>query len=185
MRNSFAILVFAAGAALAQDQVKRAIHYDWTFPQGNLIANWSFENEDDEDCISNSTSDLEIDCHYPFSSAPSGSRVMFASMAAASSSTPSYPHRTDFVRVQGDSTYSLSVQVNLLFGSATALGKIQPAVEFFTESKVSLGTLPLAFYNLQVNATIGTWQAYAKDFAAPSTAAFARSTRRCGSRPNR
>jgi RHS repeat-associated protein len=173
MRKFLVTLILVVCATMAREQ--RAIGYDWSFPQGNLIANWSFENESVEACSSFTVPEIDINCHFSApSSALSGSRVMKASLVALSIPYTVYVHFTDYLRVEEGQNYSLSVRVNLQVGSFGALGKIRPAVEFRSESKQPIDTVPLDFYGLHMNGTIGEWQAYDDDFTAPAGAAFVR-----------
>jgi RHS repeat-associated protein len=69
-------LLPSAASALRYPDADYAATYAWTFPDGNLISDWSFENESDELCATWSEGGFETNCHVFTTSAKSGSFVM-------------------------------------------------------------------------------------------------------------
>lgn len=172
MRKTFLFLGLFGAAMGPATAENRSVQYGWSFPQGNLVANWSFENQSDQACQSMQSLQAEVDCHLAFPASPSGGHVMAVYVYLPASSGSLRAHRTDDLRVQGGMDYALSVSAN--FWAGASLGDIRPEVEFFDEARVPIQDTTLDAYHGVLGSEFGSWRTYTGAFRAPERAAFAR-----------
>lgn len=174
MRNGLNIWPCMILGATAWASAQMARQYSWSFPEGNVVTNWSFERDAEETCMpSTAASLLEVDCKYALGGAPSGEHVMkVVPGTAPSGNSP----KSDLLKLEPNSAYHFSVWVWANWESG-ATSENAPLIEFFDGRKAPLGgEQPLTSYETMLHNQSGTWLQYRLPFSVPENASYMRIT---------
>jgi RHS repeat-associated protein len=171
MQNLKIVGLFYLSGMVLGSYAQHAVQYQWSFPEGNLIGNWSFEQNAQETCASGTSSaNTTSNCNFKMAGAPSGDYVM----RVIPGGTPANGHKSDYLAVEPSKTYTLSVWVSANWVSATP-GNV-PRIEFFDGLKVSLTAQNLTSYETNLGIASNVWRQYLGSFTTGAEAAFIRVT---------
>lgn len=149
--------------------------YEFQFPGGNLISNWSFENSSEELCKEAASEAMVSYCHYSSATAKSGSFIFRAITDATS--TEAYSQKTDYLACESNTKYTLSFFVDALwedrFSSTQATTSNSPKVWFYggDKSPGSAAYLGPSYESVFLASTRG-WKKYSISFTTGSSDVF-------------
>jgi RHS repeat-associated protein len=107
--------------------------YAWTFNGGNLIADWSFENESEELCKSGHEGGMWTDCHAGYIVPKSGSFAMVVYTGNSNGTETARSQLSDYLMCEPNTTYRLSFYVDAYWSDRGAAN--YPVVRFYKGDK--------------------------------------------------